>query len=71
MVRRDPLTASQKATFIKIKNLIRQLGYSPSYREIGGELGIQAVAARKLVLRLEAKGYIGRADKKSRSLRVL
>ncbi len=66
------LTDRQKAVLTFISNSIDDLGYPPTLREIGNELGIRSTNGVNDHLRaLERKGYITREDMKSRTLRLL
>ena len=68
---RNGLTPAQRRVYVKTVNLIRQMGYPPSLREIARETGTSANAVRSALLILERKGYVGRADTKFRSIRIL
>lgn len=68
----NTLTRRQQDVLRFIQSQIHQLGYPPTIREIGKELGLRSTNGVNDHLKaLERKGYISREDNKSRSLRLL
>lgn len=65
------LTLKQKITLEYIDWFIKEHGYSPTYREIGEELGIDVAAAFKRVTNLVIKGYVTEMPGKFRTLKVV
>ena len=66
-----PLTSKERAFYEFITETIQAQGYSPSVRDIQQALEIKSTSTVHAYLqRLEDKGYIHKADRKSRSLRV-
>jgi repressor LexA len=64
------LTPRQYQVLEYIRQSIRDRGYPPTLREIGGHMGIRSTNGVNDHLRaLETKGYLTRDDMKSRSLR--
>ena len=68
----NALTSRQQDVLRFIQSQIDQVGYPPTIREIGKELGLRSTNGVNDHLKaLEKKGYISREDNKSRSLRLL
>jgi len=66
------LTDRQRAVLEFIHHSMDELGYPPTLREIGGELGIRSTNGVNDHLRaLERKGYLTRECMKSRTLRLV
>jgi repressor LexA len=66
------LTGRQQDVLRFIQSQIKQIGYPPTIREIGKELGLKSTNGVNDHLKaLERKGFIARELNKSRSLRVL
>jgi repressor LexA len=67
----NPITASQVAVLRALDTLESRLGHTPSFAEIGREVGLSSLATiHKHVKSLEEKGFIGRQFNKSRSLAI-
>jgi len=65
------LTRRQKEVMDFLSNFIDQKGYSPSYEEIAGGLGLASLATvHKHIQALEVKQYLRRSYNHSRSLEV-
>lgn len=63
------LTRKQKAVLDMIARFVEEHGYSPSYQEIAGEMGLASLATvHKHILALEAKHYLRRGFNQSRSI---
>lgn len=68
----ESLTPRQQKVLSFIEDQIDAQGFAPTIREIGRHLGIASTNGVNDHLKaLERKGYIGRQDQKSRTLRVL
>ena len=65
------LTESQKDTLRYIKGYIIDVGYSPSIRDIAQSAGVSSKAIHDRLIALEKKGYISRAERVPRSIRIL
>lgn len=66
------LTKRQRQVYDYIADFVRSKGYSPSFEEIGGALGLSSLATvHKHVTNLEEKGLIKRDYNRSRSIDVL
>lgn len=66
------LTKRQRQVYDYIADFVRSKGYSPSFEEIGGALGLSSLATvHKHVTNLEDKGLIKRDYNRSRSIDVL
>lgn len=65
------LTRRQKEVLDFILRFLEENGYSPSYEEVAGGLGLASLATvHKHISALEAKGYLRRGFNQSRSLEV-
>jgi repressor LexA len=65
------LTKRQKQVLDYVADFVEKNGYSPSYEELAGGLGLASLATvHKHVLALEAKNYLSRSYNQSRSLQV-
>ena len=63
------LTRREKEVYDYICSTIEQNGYSPSVRDIRDNLGIKSTSTvHSYISRLEEKGYINKAEGKSRTL---
>jgi repressor LexA len=65
------LTSRQREIFNFIRTFIKERGYPPSVREIGGEFNIYPRAVFDHLKALERKGYLKRRGSLSRGLEVL
>ena len=65
------LTARQREIFSFIQAFIKERGYPPSVREIGGHFSIYPRAAFDHLKALERKGYLKRQGSMSRGLEIL
>jgi repressor LexA len=66
------LTRRQKQVFDFLVEFINRNGYSPSFEEIGGGLGLSSLATvHKHMQTLEKKGFIRRGYNQSRSVEVV
>jgi repressor LexA len=65
------LTARQREIFSFIQAFIKERGYPPSVREIGGHFSIYPRAAFDHLKALERKGYLKRRSLMSRGLEIL
>ena len=66
------LTRRQKQVFDFLVHFINGHGYSPSFEEIGGGLGLSSLATvHKHIQTLEKKGFIRRGYNQSRSVEVV
>src|SRR5579864_7857512 len=66
------ITKRQREVYDFIHDFVQQHGYSPSFEEIGGGLGLSSLATvHKHVTNLEHKGLIKRDYNRSRSIDVL
>ena len=69
---REPLTPKQHHLVSFISRYAEQHGYSPSYEEIGRELGYRSPATvHEYIQVLVSKGYLRQERGRARSLRVL
>lgn len=65
------LTDKEKAVFKYIRSTIRNHGYAPSVRDICSAIGIKSTSTvHSYIKQLEDKGYITRADGKSRAIKI-
>ena len=65
------LTAKERAVYEYVRDKIDKDGYSPSIRDIRGDLGIKSTSSVHTYLsRLEEKGLIKKQNGKSRTLRL-
>jgi repressor LexA len=65
------LTKRQKQVLDFVADFVERNGYSPSYEELAGGLGLASLATvHKHVLALETKNYLRRSYNQSRSLEV-
>lgn len=65
------LTKRQKQVLDFVADFVEQHGYSPSYEELAGGLGLASLATvHKHILALESKHYLKRSFNQSRSLEV-
>ena len=66
------ITKRQRQVYDFIHDFVQQHGYSPSFEEIGGGLGLSSLATvHKHVSNLEKKGLLKRDYNRSRSIDVL
>lgn len=66
------ITKRQRQVYDFIHDFVQEHGYSPSFEEIGGGLGLSSLATvHKHVTNLERKGLIKRDYNRSRSIDVL
>src|SRR3954469_18584940 len=66
------LTKRQKQIYDYIADFVQRNGYSPSFEEIGGGMGLSSLATvHKHISNLEKKGLIKRDYNRSRSIDVL
>jgi repressor LexA len=66
------LTRRQKEIYDYIADFVQRNGYSPSFEEIGGGMGLSSLATvHKHISNLEKKGLLKRGYNKSRSIDVL
>jgi len=65
------LTSRQKEVFEFVRSFIKERGYPPSVREIGGHFRIYPRAVFDHLKALEKKGYLRRRGSMSRGLEVL
>ena len=65
------LNKRQQKTLEFIENFGRDNGYSPSIREIAGEVGVTVGAIQKILRFLEKKRFIEKEPMHSRAIRVL
>ena len=66
------LTRRQRQVYDFIASFVQRHGYSPSFEEIGGGLGLSSLATvHKHITNLEKKGLLKRDYNKSRSIDVL
>jgi repressor LexA len=66
------LTKRQKQIYDYIADFVQRNGYSPSFEEIGGGMGLSSLATvHKHISNLEKKGLLRRGYNKSRSIDVL
>jgi len=68
---RKPLTERQDQIFNYIQERIKQDGYPPTIREIGGQFGFSEKAAHDHLNALQRKKYIKRAPGKPRTIAIL
>lgn len=67
----NSLSPQEKRIYDYVKKTIAENGYSPSVRDIQNALGIGSTSTvHSRLKRLEADGYITKADGKSRTLRI-
>lgn len=65
----EKLTERQEEIFNKLKQYIKEHGYSPSVRELGQLMGLKSSETISTHLKkIKAKGYIDYNPKKHRSL---
>ncbi len=66
------ITRRQRQVYDFIANFVQSHGYSPSFEEIGGGLGLSSLATvHKHITNLEKKGLLRRDYNRSRSIDVL
>ena len=66
------ITRRQRQVYDFISNFVQSHGYSPSFEEIGGGLGLSSLATvHKHISNLEKKGLLKRDYNRSRSIDVL
>jgi repressor LexA len=66
------ITRRQKEIYDYIADFVQRNGYSPSFEEIGGGMGLSSLATvHKHISNLEKKGLLKRGYNKSRSIDVL
>jgi repressor LexA len=66
------ITKRQREVYDFIHDFVQQKGYSPSFEEIGGGLGLSSLATvHKHISNLEKKGLLKRDYNRSRSIDVL
>lgn len=70
-MRRLPPTPRQYAIENFIVQFIKEHGYSPSIRELGGQFGVSDPAMKGLLDRLEQRGRIRREPGMPRTLQVV
>ena len=68
---RKPLTDRQNQIFSYIQKRIRQDGYPPTIREIGGQFGFSEKAAYDHLNALQKKEYIKREPGKPRAIAIM
>lgn len=69
---RPRLTSRQQAVLTFMRRHVAELGYPPSIREIGREVGLKSTSSVHHVLRaLDMKGYVQRSPEKVRALTLL
>ena len=69
---KERLTNKQERVFSFITGYLEERSYPPTFREIGGALGIASTnAVKKFIDILEKKGYIRRTEKSARALEVI
>ncbi len=66
-----PLTPRQTALCRAVRQLTRDKGFAPSFRELGTALGIHHTRARMLAIEARARGHLEWSDRTARSMRVL
>ena len=66
-----PLTPRQAALCRAVKQLTRERGYAPTFREIGAAMGVHHTRARMLAIEARARGHLEWSDRTARSMRVL
>ena len=64
------ITARQREVLEHVRAYIATHGYSPTYREIGGHLGIRINAVVGHLRALTLKGYVTQLPGKNRTLRL-
>ncbi len=67
----DEISKRQQDVLEFIENFGRDNGYSPSIREIAGEIGVTVGAIQKILRFLEGKRFITKEPMQSRAIRVL
>jgi repressor LexA len=67
----DGISKRQQEVLEFIENFGRDNGYSPSIREIAGEVGVTVGAIQKILRFLEKKRFIAKEPMQSRAIRVL
>lgn len=66
------LNKREKAILKCIEKQIAQVGYAPSVREIGKQVGLRSTATvHGYLAKLEQKGYIKKENQKGRTLRLI
>jgi repressor LexA len=68
---REPTTIKQKMVLECIDVFIRENGYSPTYRELGEELGLDPTSVFQIVMKLQDKGYLSTKNGKQRTIRLI
>ena len=66
-----PLTPRQRQLCQTVKQLTRERGYPPTFREAAVVLGIHHTRARMLAIEARARGHLDWSPRTSRSMRVL
>jgi len=69
--RSDGISRRQQEVLEFIENFGRDNGYSPSIREIAGEVGVTVGAIQKILRFLEKKRFIAKEPMQSRAIRIL
>ncbi len=65
------MNESRTAVYEAVVGLIDDLGYPPSVREIGEEVGLSAATVQAHLDKLIADGFLLRQEGKPRTLRVV
>ena len=72
MAARDRLTERQNQVYELVRSHIRDAGRPPTIAEIGGQLGLRSSnSVHKMLVALEAKGYIERVRHEARGITVV
>jgi hypothetical protein len=64
------ISEPQRRTLAKIVELTQRAGYPPTIREVAAALGVAIRSTHQQMQRLVRKGYISRAPRKARSIRI-
>ncbi|MFA5184682.1 MAG: hypothetical protein WC456_04125 [Patescibacteria group bacterium] len=71
MSNNQTLTKKQRSALYSIQKIIDQSGVSPTYKELGVELGTKSdISITRLLNKLEETGYIEREKNKARAIRI-
>lgn len=67
-----PLNTQEQRVYDYIKDKVRKEGYPPSVREVCSALGFKSTSsAHQYIWKLSEKGYISKADLKTRAIKII
>lgn len=65
------LTKYEEEVFESLTKFVERDGVAPALRELGDDVGIAHITARKVLIELEKKGLIQRIPRRARAIRIL